>query len=894
MRRPDCEQNGLAAALANPKCFGFVPIAQETPDRLLSWLRRHRLDVADLVGLGVALGVVARWITPLPFPATASAMAAAAMLPSRAHADLPSPDRAFRASLPRRLIYLAAVGIAWVGFFGLPARSLWLGPIWIALAWAASLDWRPAGRLCRSGLDRLGAFGFLTVEKPRVLAEAVKARVSPRAQEPLRLVLVVALALWLMRGFNAPFLLGGGDSGWYGAVLADAVRQAREGVFPLWVGQSAYQFNGAISPIRIAPAFCYAGALLDLVTLHRLGDVALLNALLTAVGVGAALSAYLCLGALIPARRWLAAALAALFLACPGVLGIAYNGDLYMSWMALPLVPLVFLGTVLSFRPGTEGRALVLLGAALGLCWWAHAPIALWATALAAGAQGVRVVAGSRAGVRWRPLLAAALAFLAIAAYPIGSVLLYPPVHGQHMSEVQRALPGTITSFIRDTFPGALLPMTAIGRAPSDVQFGYALWALLLFCLFNRFRGAPLEVRVLLAEAAFLAVLLLPIPGASLLAWELVPGFIRNPTGNWAAPRLYLPMAAATVFALAAGLGAGMPLTRERRGGLAALLLAGGCAWSLLEASKFSAETRVIALDPVAMINRVSPENLQLTRYSYGMFPRLPATFTHGVTDPLLENRLIDTVTSAPIVENAKAALASSRLVSSETFVKRHHGDADFIELDAPFHIEPGRSYLLQLVIQREDFAVGVLQIKGRDLFREYGLPEHGGARAFGVGGEHLGVVPLWTTQGFAEDLGVRFFPAALLTLDQGLRFATRARLLSYDPGALPVRVSSWIPYTAEVRSPTAALLETPRMFQPGYAARVNGSEAAVSASPDGLACVAVPAGASRVELAYVPPAGLRLLFWLSAAGALGVAAAGAGRLALARARAARTGSAPV
>jgi uncharacterized membrane protein YfhO len=37
-----------------------------------------------------------------------------------------------------------------------------------------------------------------------------------------------------------------------------------------------------------------------------------------------------------------------------------------------------------------------------------------------------------------------------------------------------------------------------------------------------------------------------------------------------------------------------------------------------------------------------------------------------------------------------------------------------------------------------------------------------------------------------------------------------------------------------------------------------------VKETPDALVAVAVPAGESSVELAYVPPASLRLLFWLS------------------------------
>ncbi len=180
---------------------------------------------------------------------------------------------------------------------------------------------------------------------------------------------------------------------------------------------------------------------------------------------------------------------------------------------------------------------------------------------------------------------------------------------------------------------------------------------------------------------------------------------------------------------------------------------------------------------------------------------------------------------------------------------------------------------MLQLVVEKPEYAVGVLQIVGREFFREYGLPEHGGARAFGVGAGHLDVIPVWTTGGSPEDLTVRFFPSLPVTMAEGLQFASEVRLLAYDPAGLPVRVDSWIPYTARVRSPVPGLLETPRMFQDGYAARVDGAQAQVLKSPDGFASVALPAGDSRVELLYRVPRGLRLLFWLSSLTAVGAAA---------------------
>jgi len=214
--------------------------------------------------------------------------------------------------------------------------------------------------------------------------------------------------LWLMKGYATFTLEGAGDARWYATMLADMLAQVHAGVFPVWMGQSVTQFNGAIYPLRIAPGFHYLGALLDALTLRALGVVALQNLLVTAVGVATIFSAYFGLARLIPGRRWLAAALAFLFLACPGVLGMAYKSDLLMSWTTLPWVALAWFATIRSFRKPDSCPTMLLLGASLGMCWWGHSPIALWMTLIAAAAQAARLAASRPGPASWAHALAGA------------------------------------------------------------------------------------------------------------------------------------------------------------------------------------------------------------------------------------------------------------------------------------------------------------------------------------------------------------------------------------------------------------------------------------------------------------------------------------------------------
>jgi hypothetical protein len=124
----------------------------------------------------------------------------------------------------------------------------------------------------------------------------------------------------------------------------------------------------------------------------------------------------------------------------------------------------------------------------------------------------------------------------------------------------------------------------------------------------------------------------------------------------------------------------------------------------------------------------------------------------------------------------------------------------------------------------------------------------------------------------------VRYYPSAAIPGKAWPDVGT-AQLIAYDKAALPVRVDGWIPFVAKVRSGSPGWLETPRMYQPGYEARVDGKPALVRKSAESLVAVQVPSGASTVELTYIAPTGLKLLFWLSSTAIAAALALGATRI---------------
>jgi hypothetical protein len=462
-----------------------------------------------------------------------------------------------------------------------------------------------------------------------------------------------------------------------------------------------------------------------------------------------------------------------------------------------------------------------------------------------------------------------ALVFCAVAAYPVGSVLLFPPEPGVAADSFQKASAGTIVNFLHEVFPSTFLPLSPSGRSLGDFQLGYSLLALLVFSAWSQRRTWKPHIVVALGAAAVLFVLLLPIPWVDIGLWSLVPSFVRNITGNWVMNRLYLVLAAASVFGAAACGSEGL-FDSRRRSWILALLLVGGCVWSFSEAGKFAVGSQKLANTPDSAVDLLRPENTYITSFSYLVFTTAPGTFTHGVADPELENRLLEKNLFNLIVSNTGAAAAAGHLESAGDFCRTPTAPRDEIDLDTTFRVEPLRSYLIDFNFVQPDHTNGLLQIRGAHFFRKYALPEYGGPKAFGAGGDHSRVLSVWSTAG-AQDLFMQFIPGRLFSADQ-LAPVAHVRLLSYDRGSLPVRVDSWIPYRAHVRSPSAAWLETPRMYQTGYRATVDKQPAEVCKSPEGLVCVGVPKGESDVELMYAAPTGLKLLFWLSFLAIIGTA----------------------
>jgi hypothetical protein len=694
------------------------------------------------------------------------------------------------------------------------------------------------------------------------------------AGENLRWISLAAAGVILLHPFLIPSLHGTGDALWYGTMLADMMAQIHAGVFPVFSGQSIYQFNGSIYPLRVAPAFHHAGALVDLLTGFTLGPVAVLNALLFSTGMLALAFTYLCLRALLPTSRWIGCALAILYLSCPGTLGLAFNTDLFMSWMTVPWLPVALLGSLASFNR-TGYRPLLALAGGLGMLWWGHTPIALWMTILAAAGQIVRVWRDRKQKrLEIKPLLAAAALFAALVAYPVGSVLLYPPEADVNAAGFQAAYASTIARFLAEVRPAVFLPLSENGRALGDFQLGYTLWIGLALGLGFAWRRRANGMMATWLAAALLALLLNTPAVFSTLLWSGVPAFVRNTTGNWVMNRLYLIQSGFIIFGLAAVFkvwSETQPQPRRFSRWISVLFI-GGILWSMLEAAKFAEGSRRSLRPPESGAEAMLPENVQITRFAYLVFPRLPAYFTHGVAEPALEQRLFRASDGTPLADNFSTA-AQGKVLGTFSFAPEPGTANTILVLSSPLRLLPGHHYLLAVDFREKPH--GLLQIKSPTSLRQYALPEYGEPASFGYGAQHSRLLAISNHTSSPQDVELRYFfdPNPSSTSEIASPFES-VRWIEYDPALLPARIENWIPYRARVQASEAAWLETPRMYQTGYVAQVDGHNASIKKSKEGLVSIAVPAGISRVELSYHPPVGLKVLYWLSLGSLIGMVAA--------------------
>jgi uncharacterized membrane protein YfhO len=131
-------------------------------------------------------------------------------------------------------------------------------------------------------------------------------------------------------------------------------------------------------------------------------------------------------------------------------------------------------------------------------------------------------------------------------------------------------------------------------------------------------------------------------------------------------------------------------------------------------------------------------------------------------------------------------------------------------------------------------------------------------------------MLALWTTAPDPETITLRFIPTDG-TAPASFAAFTEIRLRELNATTSAINVTAQLPFLATVHATQPAWLETPRMYQAGYRATVDGRTATLKKSPQGLTMIELQPGTQTVTLNYQAPILLRvsyvtsLLLWLIA-----------------------------
>ena len=739
--------------------------------------------------------------------------------------------------------------------------------------------------------------------------------------ESLRLLMLLAVAAVPAWPFVTANYAGGLDARWYAYVLQDYLQQRHAGIFPVMVGQGPLAFNGAVHPFRFAPYYQNLAGLFDWLTARTLGVFALQHVTVVLSTVAAALITYACLLGLAPARRWAAAWVAAAYVLGPAFWGLICMSDAYMSFLALPWLPLLLYG-VLRTAGRRDAAGLVLVAAVLAILWTCHPPVALWAMATALAILGLAWVAG---GAGWREALALAggLALFGglAAGYFQGVLELLPrgsppppspgyeyglagwaglwaaaylvarrirgraagPVAGADAAgwlalaglgsllvlaiglawrpvAPHQAIVDTL-AFIRKLWPAIVLPVSPHVERVSDIQPGYALLLLGGLAMAAAWPGRDLRLRLLAAAAVAFALLVLPVPLVTRFLWSHMPMSVVTTTSVAVSIRL-VPVW--TVVLAFAGFLALVWLADHHRFAFrcATGLLVAAVIWSGVETQKFARLTRLITHSAAESADTLRPENAQLFIYSYN-FVGMPPDFSFGVTDYHFASRLYNLSNGEQDPNLAVHAVPPPATDVALTW-QYDPRQPTLLPLSPTLVLPPGQRMQARFTFGAPE-PQGTLEVIGPHLYREYSLPSSGGDRSFGAGPANSRDLELWNSGDEPEPVHFTFLATAPQRPVAGPQVFARIAWQPLPDAALPVQTTALIPdYRARVDARAAALLESPRVFIPGYRVWRNGKPAEVLHSPEGCVGVMLAPGPNEVEIRFVGSPALHRAIWVS------------------------------
>jgi hypothetical protein len=686
-----------------------------------------------------------------------------------------------------------------------------------------------------------------------------------RAYGPI-LLLVVA-ALLIMMPFINGRVLGGGDSLWYRYLAGDAILQAKQGIFPVYVGQTEYNFTAY--PLVISLLFYHLFVSVDATTFHLLSVNQAFNLTTVIFGMLHVFVPYFSLRQLLPHRPWICALLVLLFLLSPSTISLLYTHDTYPSFFTTPFVPAAMVASVLMTRHFAPKPAIVLAGC-LTIQWMIHAPTGLMTGIFAAliALCSLPLRQTSIRAIMLNNVLAGGT-FLLLSSWYLASMYvaeissLDTSRGNQDSFFVSAGFVRQASELVQSLWPGAMLPVDT-AHPEQSVQLGYGLCAVFLGSMAGAVLKRRWDVLTIVVPLALICAYIFPIPGLTKSFIASLPHQFEDLNFHVLYQKLYKFIASGVVVAIVLTL---RDFTRGdfmfRMVGVISLV---ALPWATFEASK------IVGYGAAHAKTRDESDRLfdrsQVMTMPYNFF-RITADVDFLATryDPELFEQIID-AKSGQVKTSNMDTVVSGCLAGKGKIVPQLSPSCSGTSCSfpsAPQHtVYPASKFVLpanqQAMFSFHSAYSGDVPY-ALNIYRNKVLFTRADIRW-----PRRYTFPVTNFSGAAAEFEVGM--ARVPEVQGPIRWSDLC-VATYESSGLAIKQISTLPYEVSLSSAEGDALETRFNYLRGFHATVDGVATPVFRSPRSRLAIPLPPGSHRVRVAYDPPTTVKVALAISSLAAI-------------------------
>jgi len=670
----------------------------------------------------------------------------------------------------------------------------------------------------------------------------------------MQILALVALTIYIYYPFISQVNIGNRDAQYYQYMLHDSIEQLQNGFFPAYVGQSIFSPYG--TPVIAGSLYLLVGQFLNFITFNVLSTLFIQHLTIIFIACISSILLYFAIRRLAPTFQWKAVVLVFLYISSPGVLAFAYSLDAYPSHMALPFVPLIFLYIVdLSINP--KPTSFLIVAMLSSLLFLAHPIIAAWTMVFAVLFISPFIFLQK---IHFYPILITAIIFICLSAWQfIGIIQLTEVGNNLGDSGPKKQAIEILTTVLLKYIPDAFLPLSMGKSELSFLQLGYSLWAILFFSLliFIRKHDKKLQIYALIFLDVILILLLFPIFKISHFIWNLFPYSLISLTTQWPNLRLYILFSSITVCL-------GVFVFKNIKSKKLNIVLLILFSWNLYEAHFFIKHGNKLYENSINL--NTDPMSWEKEGNLYSFPYGLPGNFLPG------QKNAWNNISPYLLVGVVNKNYEKNSILNNENYlINSCYSSISAIALDKSQSINP--------ISLSENEAKSITQIElssSGNYFICANLEFSSRRIQVQLLDKNRHLIVTKDIYKNNNELGMQIYinPSMIKTAPFTIFISSDANtiltikdmnIIKYDPLDLPIRITSFTPFTANLITPDGNnYLEVEKTFFPGYKATLNGNNINVTRSEKHAILVPLVEGKNTAVLTYEGTKVMQYCFYVS------------------------------